>query len=330
MGNDVSPNRGPTFGRQPVSVIGKEQGISADTLSTVSSPISTADTSPGGLLPLMRRRPLASYFLLTYALAWLGWTPFVLSQSGLGLLHVHADALMLLGGFGPCAAGLIMAAITGGKPAVRDLLRRLIQWRVGWQWYLFVLVGIPVFPLLGFLALPGVAATLYAPSLQFAAQFALAFLLYLVTASMIQALGEEPGWRGFALPRLQQRYGPLVGTLILGSLWAGYHLPLFLTTAFTDRTPWGFFIFLLASVAISLVLTFVFNCSRGSVLMTLLAHSAIIASGVASGSMNLFPASILQKDTYPAVTIGLGAVALLLLVVTRGRLGLSAKSLAAA
>lgn len=313
MREDISANNDLPLGRQHEPVIGHEHSVLASTLST-------APTS-GGLAALMRRRPLASYFLLTYALAWVGWLPFVLSQSGLGILPIQADALMLLGGFGPCAAGFIMAAITGGKPGTLALLRRLIVWRVGLQWYLVAIMVIPALSLLGFLALPGVAATLYAPSLQFAAQFALAFLLYLVTVSLIQALGEEPGWRGFALPRLQKRYGPLLGTLILGSLWAGYHLPLFLTNAFADRSPGGFFVFLLASIAISLVLTWVFDCTRGSVLLTLLAHGAVIASGVASGAMNLFPVAILQKDTYPALTIGLGALTLVLLLVTRGRLG---------
>ncbi|HEX9037895.1 MAG TPA: type II CAAX endopeptidase family protein [Ktedonobacterales bacterium] len=317
MDSNMPLNSHPSAGAKRTPVTGKEQGVPDAT--------HPADPSGGGLIAFIRRRPLTSYFLLTYALAWLGWTPFVLSESGLGVLRFQADPLLLLGSLGPCAAGFIMAAITGGKPGVRDLLRRLIQWRVGWQWYLFVLVVVPGVPLLGFLVLPGVAKTLYLPSVQFALQFVLFFLQFLLTVNLIQALEEEPGWRGFALPRLQQRYGPLLGTLILGSLWAGYHLPLFLTTAFADRTPFGFAVFLLASIAISLVLTWVYNSARGSVLLTILAHAAIIASGIASGAMNLFPADILEKDTYPAITIGLGALVVLLIVVTRGRLGLASK-----
>lgn len=320
MRDSVSPNGDLSF-RQITPVVGTEQSTADDTRSTAHM----APPTSGGLASLMRRRPLASYFLLAFALGWLGWLPFVLSQSGLGVLPFQFDALLVLGAFGPGAAGVIMAAITGGKPGVRNLLRRLIQWRVGWQWYLFVLVVIPVAALLGFLAIPGVAATLYAPSLQFVVQLVLFFLQFVVIASVTQTMGEEPGWRGFALPRLQQRYGPMLGTLILAAAWTGWHLPLFLTTAFADRTPLGYFYFLLSTTCLSLVLTWVFNRTQGSLLLPVLLHGAVNAFGMSTQAVGLFPASILQKDTEPALTIGFGAVALLLLLMTRGRLGWSSK-----
>ena len=273
----------------------------------------------------MRRHPLASYFVLAYAVSWLGWLPYVLSQSGLGLLPWHADALVLLGAFGPCASGFLMAAITGGKRGVRDLLRRLARWQVGWQWYLFVLVGSPVLLLLGFLAMPGVAATLHVPSFPFVLQVALVFLLNVVIQTCTQALGEEPGWRGFALPRLQQRYGPLLGTLILAPLWAGWHLPLFLTTAFAASTPVAFFVFVLASTGLALVFTWVFNHTQGSVLLALLLHASLNAFGAATAITGLFPASSLQQDIDPVLLVSFGSVAVLLLLVTPGRLGLSSR-----
>lgn len=321
MGDTNSTSNGLSFVGQNTPVATKAQRVTADTRSTASSTV----PSSGGFGSLMRRRPLVSYFVLAFGLGWLGWLPFVLSQSGLGILPFQFDALLMLGAFGPGVAGVIMAAITGGKQEVRNLLRRLLLWRVGWQWYLFVLVVIPVVALLGFLVIPGVAATLHAMSLQFVAQLALYFLQFVVIASVTQTMGEEPGWRGFALPRLQQRYGPLAGTLILATAWTVWHLPLFLTSAFADRTPVGFLYFLLSTTGISLILTWVYNGTRGSLLLPVLLHGAVNAFGMSTAVVGLVPASILQKDTEPALAIGFGTVALLLILMTRGRLSVSSE-----
>lgn len=317
MRENSSADSGVSLRQPHAPSMRQEQGIPADTLSMTSP----AANAPGGLSALMRRRPLVSFFVLAYAFTWLGWLPFVLSQSGLGLLPIHSDFLPLLGEFGPTAAGFIMVALTAGKPGARDLLRRTLQWRVNWLWYVFIFAGVPAVSLLSFLVLPGVAATLPALSVPFVVQFALLFAQSVIIASLTQALGEEPGWRGFALPRLQRRYGPVLGTLILGPLWAGWHLPLFLTTAFPERTPLAFFVFVLSTTSLSFVLTWVVNRSQGSVLMPVLVHGSINAIGQTIGMVGLFSMSVLQRDTEPAKLIGFGIVALALLVLTRGRLG---------
>jgi hypothetical protein len=111
--------------------------------------------SSNRLQQIMRRHPLACYFLLAYSISWLGWLPYVLSQSGLGLLPFPSQLAGLPGGYGPLVAGLLMTGVTGGKAEVRRLLHRLVLWRVGWQWYLFALIGVPAIFVLGFLPLPG-------------------------------------------------------------------------------------------------------------------------------------------------------------------------------
>lgn len=276
-------------------------------------------TSSSSLLRFMRRHPLACYFLLAYSLSWLGWLPYVLSQSGLGLLPFHPSQLIgLAGGYGPLLSGLLMTGVTEGKAEVRHLLRRLVRWRVGWQWYLFALIGVPSIFVLGFLPLPGAVAALRVPS----PQFVLVFLLLLVSEIFTSGLGEEPGWRGFALPRLQQQHGPLLGTLILGLLWGGWHLPLFLTTwAIVGASGLIIGEFVLGSVSLAIVFTWVFNHTRGSLLVAILFHASIDAFATAAVATGLLPMQILLKSAYLPTLIGFGGLALLLVVVTRGRLG---------
>ena len=285
---------------------------------------STAEfvSSSNDLLRIMQRHPLVCYFLLAYALSWLAWLPFVLSQDGLGLLPFHlSQIVILLGGFlGPCLSAFIMTAVIEGKAEVRSLLRRLILWRVGWQWYLFALIGVPAMLLLGSLPLPGVLGALRVPSLP----FVLAFLVLLVLNMFMSALAEEPGWRGFALPRLQQNPGPLLGTIILGMLWGGWHLPLFLTTwAIFGANLLTICEFFLETISFSIVITWVFNHTRGSLFMAILLHASLDAFGYAAVMTNLLPTSILLKSAYLATAIGAGVVALLLIGLTHGRLGYS-------
>jgi membrane protease YdiL (CAAX protease family) len=215
-------------------------------------------------------------------------------------------------------SGFIMAAVMEGKAGVGHLLRRFILWRVGWQWYLFALVGVPVILVLGFLPLPGVGATLHVPSLQ----FFLAFLLLLVPYIFTSGLAEEPGWRGFALPRLQRNYGPLLGTLILGLLWGGWHLPLFLTSwAIVGMNLLMICEFVLSAMSLAIIITWVFNHTRQSLLIAILLHASVDAFADAVVMTGLFPMPILLKSAYLALLIGSGVVALLLVLLTRGRLG---------
>ncbi len=109
-----------------------------------------------------------------------------------------------------------MTAATEGKPGIYRLLRRLVLWQVGWLWYLLVLIGVPAIVVLGFLTLPGAMASLHLSSFP---QLVAFFPIFLLLEIFTSGLAEEPGWRGFALPRLQDRFGPLSGTVILGLLW---------------------------------------------------------------------------------------------------------------
>ena len=271
----------------------------------------------GGVLS---RHPLVSYFVIAYAGSWLVVLPYLRSASGAGLLPFDwpvpfAVSATLAPFAGPFLAALVVTGATEGKPGIRRLLRRIVQWRVGPLWYLFALVGIPAITVLGAIVVPGVLASFSPPALSLMLTYPISFVVALVIGG---PLGEEPGWRGFALPRLQRLYGPLAGSLVLGPLWAFWHLPYFW------MPEWGtpkdsaldMVWYVLAAIALTIIYTWVFNKTKGSLLIVILAH----ASNDAFFITQLFLAPIVTNSLLPFVT-GFGATALLLVFLTRGRLG---------
>lgn len=269
---------------------------------------------------VLSRHPLVFYFIIAYAGSWLVVLPYLRSASGAGLLSFNwpvpfAVSAAIAPFAGPFLAAFLMTGVTEGKPGIRRLLRRIVQWRVGLMWYLFALVGIPAIMVLGAVIVPGVLASFRPPALSLVLTYPISF----VVASVIGGpLGEEPGWRGFALPRLQRSYGPLGGSLILGPLWAFWHLPYFWMPEW--GTPKGSVLdivwYVLAAIPLTIIYTWVFNRTKGSLLIVILVH----ASNDAFFIDQLFLAPIVTSSLLPFV-IGFGATALLLVVLTRGRLG---------
>ncbi|HEY8481377.1 MAG TPA: CPBP family intramembrane glutamic endopeptidase [Spirillospora sp.] len=284
-----------------------------------------------GPLDIVRRFPLLSFFTVAFAASWLVWLPYLLSAQGLGVLDFRfpgfteeAQLLGILPGayVGPLGAALFVTLVTGGRAGLRDWRRRLFQFRVGWYWYPTVVLGVTALLIGGTLAIPGAIDDLQTPS----ALVLAAFIPGLIAQILTTGLAEEPGWRDFALPLIQRRFGAAFGTLVLGVVWAFWHLPLFFTAwslGGTDPTTTGWWAALGAFVAmcitISFVITWVFNHTRESLPVALLLHAT--NNNVAS---IVLPEMF--KDTEPwlmlaAGTIGYGALALVLLVFTRGRLG---------
>ena len=163
----------------------------------------------------IRRHRLVAFFVLSYAVAWAGW-PFWAA----GLLP---EPLFLA--CGPLVAALVVVGVAEGRPGYGALLERMTRWRVGALWWVVALTLPPVMVLAT--ALLNTAAG--APAVAFGGlawgELALLFGLYLVNP-LGGALGEEPGWRGYALPRLQADRTPLAAALVLGVVVAGWHLPL--------------------------------------------------------------------------------------------------------
>jgi membrane protease YdiL (CAAX protease family) len=280
---------------------------------------------------LVQRFPLITFFTLASGISWLVWVPYILSLDGLGVLHFRYPDLLqgnqltaiLPGAYlGPLAAAFTVTAITEGRDGLRRWRRRLFQFRAGVRWYAFALLAVPIAVLLGTLAMPGAESVFRLPSLMVLAVYVPMLVLQLFTTG----LAEEPGWRDFALSRLQQRHHPMVATLILGTLWASWHLPLFLTPwAGPDVTGMMLVRFVITAMEMSFLITLVFNKGRQSLPLVMLLHCSI----------NNFQ-SVAFSEFFPGAndillwgpTVGLGVLSLIVIVVTKGRLGYSSPATA--
>lgn len=271
-------------------------------------------TRTNSLLHLMRQHPLFFYFVMAIGFSWFYELPLIV------LLHLPLMPWLIpVPIVGPTLAAFIMTGLMEGKAGMARLLRRYLLWRVGWQWYLLVLIGPPVLILLSFLAYPGAIAAFQAPTLTFGITY---LLNYIVVFFIGGPFFEEPGWRGFALPRLQQHSGPLVGTLILGLLWGLWHFPLFLIPGYNGAGTGfigisiPFITFVITVMGMTTVFTWVFNNVRGSLLLMMLLHDSI-NTGVLS--QTLFP-SISATPLVLMLAAFWVAAALLIIGATRGHL----------
>ena len=275
---------------------------------------------------LLRQHPLTSYFVLVFSFTWLLWTPYVLSADGLGVLDWQFPELfgdsqlagLAAGGYlGPLASAFLVTAIGEGRPGLRRWRARLFRWRAGARWYAFALLGVPLLLVASSLVIPGVLGDVHRPGWSLLP----IYLAFLVMQMLTSSLAEEPGWRDFALPKLQARYGPLRGTVILGPLWGWWHLPLFLTT--WNRGSGGLLaivLFTLLAVAFSIVLTWVFNRTRESLPLVMLVHASNNNTFSVLTAV-LLPSLATSLTVTVASLIGYGTLAIVLVVVTRGRLG---------
>jgi membrane protease YdiL (CAAX protease family) len=205
---------------------------------------------------LVKRHPLIAFFVLTWALSW--W-PWILYAFGLSPTPIAS--------FGPFLAALVVLAITQGKSGIGGLLRRMVRWRVGIRWYAVALL-LPVGIALAATAL-NVLLGAQAPSAADLGGWTGLFSTFAVVL-LIPGIGgawEEPGWRGFALPSLQAGRSALVASLILGAVWALWHLPLVVATG--QMGGWD----IVNIMAWTLVLTWVYNGTGGSVLIVMLFHA---------------------------------------------------------
>jgi uncharacterized protein len=239
----------------------------------------------------IERYPLATFFILAYAFAW-----------SLALLTSISLLFGFLSLFGPTAAAILVTASVDGRAGLHALFRRLAIWRVGLRWYI-VALGLPALLSLGVV---GLSLALGMPvAVQFSALSPLTATLFFLV------IGEELGWRGFALPRLQARYGGLGASLILGLLWAGWHLPNQLISGL-EYYGYGFPAFALYVVPMTVLFTWLANQTRGSVLLAWLFHGAINTLIFVNSAVD-----IVQRWWLSAAVYGVVAVVVVLVAGTR-------------
>jgi len=269
----------------------------------------------------LKKYQLIIFFALTFIISWMPWY-----TGGHGFRA-----------WGPSLAGLIVVAIVEGKKGIGDMLRRLVRWRVGIVWWAVALLGPAVLILIaiGVHVLTGGDA----PSFIFwKQQWYMAPVLMLVLLLPVGGPGgEEPfGFRGYAQPKLQAvwgQWGPLITSLIIGTIWGVWHLPEFYNPTSSQYALGIGFLgpFIVMEIANSIIMTWIYNKTGRSVLLGGVVYhltvdifsATMLADFTLAGMTEGIPPLDLRLLTVQMVVFALAA--LILVVVTRGRLGYSAK-----
>lgn len=264
----------------------------------------------------MNRKGIILFYLLTYTFAW-GLSALFLLFPAWMVAHFGRvtlwNPIIFATIWTPTIWAFILAFVLDGRAGLRDLLIRVFRWRVKLRWYLISTVGIASLGLAASFVRAAASHIPAPPVLDFAAWPALT--LYGLSMLVVDPgpIGEDPGWRGYALPRMLQRFNPAVASVLLGTVWAVWHLPAFLFSGM-PQAPLSVGWFLLAVVSLTVLMSWVAVNTRGAVIPAILMHWA----------SNRF--TVLEGDgaMYTAVTYTLAAI--VIVIATRSRLGLGKES----
>jgi len=257
------------------------------------------------VIALARRHPVGAYFALAFAISWGIWIPMALA--GANVVQGSAWPTHIPGLFGPLIAAFVMSAVMAARVGVRDLVRRMFRWRVAVRWYLAALSPLAFYG--GAIAVMAAAGQGW-PDLGELGKFSglpvlVAPLMWIVL--LVAAYGEETGWRGFAVPRMLNHRSLLATGSLIGVGWALWHIPsMFMIANYRELglslIP-GFFLGILGG---SILLTWLYRASGGSILIVALWHATYnLVSGTAAG----------QGVVAAAVSTGVMVWAVLIVVV---------------
>jgi membrane protease YdiL (CAAX protease family) len=204
---------------------------------------------------VVRRRPLVSFFVLAYAISWLPAISYALTGSGPAILSC-----------GPTLAAIVVLSLTSGKRGLKALFHSMLKWRVGFRWWIVALLTPVAFSAIA----TGLNVALGAPT-PTADDFGrwtnvLPLALIILLVPVIGGAWEEPGWRGYALPRLLRERSALAASLVLGVLWALWHVPVFLV----GDQHWSDLVLV---VVVTVFLTWLFLNALQSVLIAMAFHA---------------------------------------------------------
>lgn len=235
---------------------------------------------------LLLKYPLITFIVLAYLLTWLMWTPSIASSRG--LIWQLPPVVSVIGSFGPALAAIIVSGAIGGWERIAEVIRPLINWRIQIKWYIvaFIPLLINSIFIMAFAILTGNKPELSPKTF---AMIIPTFLFWLVFGG---PLGEEVGWRGFALPRLQKKTTALAASLYLALIWFGWHLPRYLDPRMGAGGITAIMIFGLQTLVFSILFTWLYNNTKGNLLMVTLFHAAI------NSLSYLFP--MIYPDIYAA------------------------------
>jgi uncharacterized protein len=229
-------------------------------------------------------RSLLKFFSLTYIVSWILWIAVAVMSHGGDTesfgSHPITGFLYLLGVFAPALVALALTARTDGRAGTLELLSRTVKSSVGARWYVFAI---------GYMAAIKLASALFIriatgawPAFGRESVFIMAIAM--VFSTPVQA-GEEIGWRGFALPRLATLVGLPWASIVLGVIWACWHLPFFFISG-TNKTGQSFPLYLLSVIGLSVAMAWLYWRTDGSLLLTMLMHAAI------NNTMDIVPSAV--------------------------------------
>lgn len=280
--------------------------------------------SPSSFVRLVARRPVASFLVMLYAIAWAAFLPVVLQARGLLALPIDLSeglafnaVLAITSILGIALPAFLVTSATSGKAGVRDLLSRCLRWRVGVHWYLIALSG--------FLAAMLLIASVFqglAPVGSLVEKWPLFFTLFLpevLFPFLFIQVFEEAGWTGFMQHTLQERRGPLLASILVAPAFVLQHLPIILMDASVGL---GSVIIvgalMVVAVFFRVVIMWLYNGSGRSVLVVALFHSAY-NSAWGTGDKK-FANELLSGSALPYAVVVVAVVAVVLAIMTRGRL----------
>jgi membrane protease YdiL (CAAX protease family) len=223
----------------------------------------------------MKRNPVISYFIIAYAVSWSFEIPLALSYQHIISVQIPMW-LHYFAALGPFSAALIMTFLSEGRSGLRNLVVRIFKWRIDIRYYAFAIL-IPA----GLFAIACLLTRMFTGNWSNLALLGEAdYLPYLTPLGGLGlwlitfGLGEETGWRGFALPHLQKTRSATVSTLILGILWACWHLPMFFyRDTYIQMGIFGFPMLALSLLCAAMIFTWLYNSTKGSLLIVIIFHA---------------------------------------------------------
>ena len=212
-------------------------------------------------------RSIIPFLLISFGLAWGILALFILLPGQMTKIFGELTGqhpLFYLAVYAPAIAAFVIVLHKTGVRGLKGFLSRLLIWRSSLSWYAFLFLGIPLIFVTGSL----IKGNLFDDPFPFSS---VSSLLLATVFAIIKGPVEEFGWRGMALPLLQRKLAPIWAGLILGVIWGIWHMPAFLLSG-TQQSEWSFVPFFIGCIALSIIVTPLFNRSKGSILLTAFFH----------------------------------------------------------